>query len=269
MKGSTRVNTSAIQEPGTPLAPPLAEPAGPLTRLWRLPSVTVARFLLMSHLRSGWLWGEAVYVLALFAIFWNPYPGDQGYFFTTGGAGLGALAVIGTAIMTRRALNARVYLPLARLPSRAAVARGLVIASGALRVPLYVLLLALVLTFRRIDNPSAPGLLLGSVGTLADCVALCALTVALSPPIATRLMRIGFLAWLVLALAPSIDLGPIPALLTAIRLPAAPLAACYTLGAVPGFSPVALWAVPLVAAYIVGLALLAGLWLAKRDLILH
>ena len=263
------MNRGFTQEPATDLASPSAEPVGPLVALWRLPSMTMARFLLMSHLRSGWLWGEVVYVLALFAIFWNPYPGDQAYFFTTGGAGLGALAVIGSAIMTRRALNARVYLPLARLPSRDAAVRGLVIASGALRLPLYLLLLALVLLLRRIDNPSASGLLIGSLGTLALCLVLVALTVALSPPIATRLMRIGFLAWLVLALAPPINVGPINALLTIIRLPAVPVAACYTLGTAPGVSPAALWAVPLSAAYIVGLTLLAGLWLAKCDLILH
>jgi hypothetical protein len=247
------------------------EPAGPLGRLWRQPSMTVARFLLMSHLRSGWLWGEMVYVLALFAVFWNPYPGDQPYFFTTGGAGLGALAVIGTAIMTRRALSARVYLPLARLSSRASIARGLVIASGALRLPLYLLLLALVLLFHRIDNPSAPALLIGTFGTLANCVALCALTVALSPPLATRLYRIFFLAWLVLALMPlpPLDLGPLPTLLAIVRVPALPLAACYTLGGPPGINLVALWAVPLVAAYIIALTLLAGFWLARRDLILH
>ncbi len=243
--------------------------AGPVGRLWRQPSMTVARFLLMSHLRSGWLWGEMVYVLALFAVFWNPYPGDQPYFFTTGGAGLGALAVIGTAIMTRRALSARVYLPLARLSSRAAVARGLVIASGALRLPLYLLLLALALLFHRIDHPSAPALLIGSFGTLANCVALCALTVALSPPLATRLYRIFFLAWLVLALAPPFDAGPLPTLQAIVRGPALPLAACYTLGGPPGVNPAALWAVPLVAVYSIALTLLAGWWLARRDLILH
>ena len=243
--------------------------AGPLDKLWRLPSMTIARFLLMSHLRSGWLWGEMVYVLALFAIFWNPFPGDQPYFFTTGGAGLGALAVIGTAIMTRRALSARVYLPLARLSSRAAIARGLVIASGALRLPLYLLLLALVLLFHRIDHPSAPALLIGTFGTLANCVALCALTVALSPPLATRLQRILFLAWLVLALTPPFDVGPLPTLQAIVRGPVLPLAACYTLGGPPGVNPTALWAVPLVAVYSIALTLLAGFWLAKRDLILH
>ena len=262
------MNTSLAPESGA-RSLPAEEPAGPLGALWRRPSMTVARFLLMSHLRSGWLWGEVVYVLALFAIFWNPFPGDQPYFFTTGGAGLGALAIIGTAIMTRRALSARVYLPLARLPSRDAVARGLVIASGALRVPLYLLLLALVLIFRRIDNPSAPALLIGSFGTLANCAALCALTVALSPPLATRLQRIFFLAWLVLALTPPIDFGPLPTLQAIVRGPVLPLAACYTLGGPPGFNATASWAVPLVALYTIALTLLAGFWLAKRDLILH
>jgi hypothetical protein len=136
-------------------------------------------------------------------------------------------------------------------------------------VPLYLLLLALALLFHRIDNPSAPALLIGSFGTLANCVALCALTVALSPPLATRLQRIIFLAWLVLALTPPLDLGPLPTLLAIARGPMLPLAACYTLGGPPGFNLVAIWAVPLVAVYTIALTLLAGFWLARRDLILH
>src|SRR5579885_3329914 len=196
------MNTSIAPE--SEIQPALLTPerGGPLGRFWHLPSVVVARFTLRSYLRSGWGWGEFVFVVAFFLVFWT-YPGTEDYFFSTGGVGLGLLALVGTAIMAHRAMSARVYLSLARLPSRAAYARGLALAAGALRLPWYVLLLGLALAFQRIIEPRAADVVIGSLGAVANCLVISTLNVALSPPIATRLTRIGFLAWLVVALAPT------------------------------------------------------------------
>src|SRR5689334_12073111 len=148
------MHTSMTPEIETPQGALPQTASNPWTRFWHLPSITVARFALRSYARSGWLWGEFVFVLAFFPVFWT-YPGTEGYFFSTGGAGLGILALLGTAIMVHRAMGARVYLTLARLPSRSACTRGLVLATGVLRLPLYLLLLALVLAFHKIIDPHA------------------------------------------------------------------------------------------------------------------
>ncbi|MGH2487121.1 MAG: hypothetical protein ACRDHE_14020, partial [Ktedonobacterales bacterium] len=46
----------------------------PWVRLWRAPSLIVARQIVRSHLRSGWLWGELIAVLSLYVVFFD-YPG--------------------------------------------------------------------------------------------------------------------------------------------------------------------------------------------------
>jgi hypothetical protein len=244
-----------------------------LGALWRAPSVSVARLTLASYARSGWLWGEVVFVLGLYAIFFLVFGGDMAYFYGTATEGLGALAILGTAIMVHRALGACAYLPLARLSARAAYTRGLLLASGTLRVLLFVLLLVLVVVSGRVHGATVGGMLVGAVGLLADCLALAALTVALSPPIATRLARIVFLAWLVLALYSSTGFGllaagsagPLAAILAVIRLPLLPLAACYSFGIDGRIGWYGLWALIVVAAYIAGWAVLADRWLAHRD----
>ena len=228
----------------------------------------MARFTLRSYARSGWLWGEFVFVLAFFPVFWT-YPGTEGYFFSTGGAGLGMLALLGTAIMVHRAMGARIYLSLARLPSRSACTRGLVLATGVLRLPLYLMLLAMALAFHRIIEPHAADIVLGSFGAVINCLVVSTLVVTLSPPIATRLMRIGFLGWLVLALAPLPGIDWLATLFSLARLPLLPIATSIGLGTTPGAGLVGLWPLPVEALYLVGLTFAANFLLARRDLILH
>lgn len=250
------------------LAPAQTPAQGRLSAFWHLPSVTMARFTLRSYARSGWLWGEVVFVLVFFPVFWT-YPGTEGYFFSTGTGGLGVLALLGTAIMVHRALGARVYLPLARLPSRSACTRGLALATGALRLPLYLLLLALALAFHKVIDPQAADLLIGSFGVVANCLVISTLVVAFSPPIATRLARILFLGWLVVALAPAPGIDWLATLFMLARLPLLPLATSIGLGTTPNLSLVGLWPLPVEALYIVGLALAADFLVKRRDLILH
>ena len=90
------------------------------TRFRQRPEWTIARQMLLSHLRSGWLWGEALVVLAVYAVFFD-YPGTTGdIVYLSGFAGrvLTGLAALSTVIMVRRAFLAHAYLPLARLSSR-------------------------------------------------------------------------------------------------------------------------------------------------------
>src|SRR5438067_2108996 len=122
-----------------------------LRKFWRLPSLMVARFTLVSYIRSGWILGDVVLVWLLYAVFFLEFGGNVAYFFGTGGQGLGALAILGTVVMTQRAMSARVYLPLSRLTSRSAYVRGLVIATGVMRVPLFLLLMVLAMSYHRVS----------------------------------------------------------------------------------------------------------------------
>lgn len=239
-----------------------------LRALWRLPAVTVARFTLASYFRSGWLWGEMVYVLAFFGIFWY-YPSDESYFFSVANEGLAVLAILGTVILVRRAMTARVYLTLARLPSRASLTRGLALATAVVRLPMLALLVGLVLVAHRVDHISASDVLVGGLGILANSVVIAALTLALCPPIATRAIRLFFLAWLVAALTSPLSAGALATALQVARWPILPLAAASNLGIAPHLAWYDLWPLPLLALYLVGLVWLAGRWLARRDMILH
>jgi hypothetical protein len=42
-------------------------PVAALRAIWQMPGVTVARLILESYFRSGWMWAEFVLVLVFFA----------------------------------------------------------------------------------------------------------------------------------------------------------------------------------------------------------
>src|SRR5579884_4302511 len=183
-------------------APSPAPPgSGWFADFWRLPSLTVARFTLVSHIRSGWILGDLIFIWFLYALFFLEFGGDAHYFYGTAGQGLGVLAILSTVVITQRAFAARVYLPLARLVSRSAYVRGVMLAAAFLRVPSFLLLLALESGYHEFQPPGIRGatvgnMLPGALGLLANCIAVTALIVAISAPIATRHTRILFFAWL-------------------------------------------------------------------------
>lgn len=237
----------------------------PWQALWRRQTVTIARHIVTSYARGGWLWGELVVALALYAFYDLEYPGNMVYFFGTAGEGLGALAIVASAILAFRATRARMYLTLACLPSRGAYVRGMILAAGILRIPVYLVLMILTLLTHSITGSvTLGGMFWGSVGLLDNCVVLSTLTITLSPPMATRYARIVFLFWLALTLYSFTQGNALPDL----RLPLVPLADSYTL-TTAGLSLQALVSLAGSAVYIVGLAALAQWWLARRDLVLH
>lgn len=250
-----------------------------ITRFWHLPTLIVARFTLGSYVRSGWILGNIVFVWLLYAIFYLQFGGDTVYFFGTANPGLGLLAVLGTIVMTQRAVTARMYLPLARLTSRGAYIRGLIIASSALVFPAFLLLMAMAMSYHRFSPPPCnptciagatfANIILGGFGLLINCIIVSTLTVLLSRPIATRRIQIVFLAWLLCVLYSSSNIGFVAQYLAWTRIPLMPLIACFNLSA----TGIANWydAVMILVAlgYIVGLTLLAQFWFSRRDLILH
>ncbi|HEX8037294.1 MAG TPA: hypothetical protein VF510_25790 [Ktedonobacterales bacterium] len=252
----------------------------------RGPTFVIARRALASHLRSGWLWGEVMLVLALFVALFNfPGQGDAHYLFSVGSLTLGGEAVLATAIIIQRAFRAGAYLSLARLTGRAAYIRGQILAAGVLRLPLYLLLLALYLYAHGLPHPgytiplhgevAAPvsvrllATLFGSVGLLANCLVFVALTAALSSPISTRIEVIAFLAWLVVALSSYASAGPFAPLLTIARLPLLPVVACSNLGIDGSLTWQDVAALLAQAGYITVLVLFAQWQLARRDLLLQ
>lgn len=252
-----------------------------LKNFWRLPSLTVARFTLVSYVRSGWILGDVVFVWLLYAIFFLEFGGNVSYFFGTAGQGLGVLAILGTVVMVQRAMNARVYLPLSRLTSRSAYIRGLVIATGILRVPLFLMLMLLALSYHHFSPPPCEGIgqciegatmsnmTIGAVGLLANCIVIATLIVTFSAPIATRRARILLLVWFAAVLYSNTSPGPVAAVLGVTRIPLIPLAICFNLGATGPIDWSGAAALLMMAVYVVGLTLLGAYWMRRRDLLLQ
>jgi hypothetical protein len=181
---------------------------------------------------------------------------------------LGATA-LGAVIMVRRTVGTRSLVVLSRLGSRTAYVAGLALASAALRVPLLVLLVALGVATGRLPLADLAALPAAGAGLLLNAVLVGALTVALMAPFGGRRELLVAVAYGVLALAPVIDLPPLARQFQAVvQLPLWPVGANYQAGAMARLTPAELLAVPLVAAYAVGVVLAAGRRFASRDVTL-
>ncbi len=248
-----------------------------LTRFWRLPTLTVARFTLRSYVWSGWILGDIVFVWLTYAIFYLEFGGNVAYFFGTAGEAMGVLSILSTIVMMQRATSARIYLPLARLTSRAAYIRGVIVAACVLRVPAYLVLMVLAMSFHQFTPPRCNPLCIadatfssmiqGSIGLLINCWILAVLTVLLFRPIATRRIQIVFLAWFALVLYTNTSVNIVATYFSWVRIPLAPLAACYNLGTLSAIDIYNVLMLVLAICYIVGLTILVEFLLRKRDLI--
>jgi hypothetical protein len=248
------------------------------THFWRSPTLVIARFTLHSYVKSGWILGDIVFVWLIYATFFLEFGGNVSYFFGTAGEALGVLSILSSIVMTRRAMSAKVYLPLARLTSRSAYIRGIILAASVLRIPAFLLLMIMAMSFHQFSPPSCnplcitdttfSSMTLGAIGLLINCSILSTLTVLLSIPIATRRIQILFLAWLVLVLYTNTSTDIVATYFSWVRIPLAPLTTCYNLGTMGRIE----WYTPLLfllaIGYILALATLAEFLLRKRDLIL-
>jgi hypothetical protein len=240
---------------------------------WRTPSITIARLTLESYYRSGWMWTEFVLVLVFFAALFFPFQEDVPYFYGTSNWDLSAIALLGAAILVRQATNARTYVLLARLSSRASYSRGLMLATAALRIPIFLFMLLLVLLAHRLTNPTADKMLIGAIGLLPTTILVSVLTVALSSPISTRLARILFLTWIALVLFSLSPVFMVPSsilnILGIVRIPLWPISACYQMSVSGTIGVQGVIGILLVGAYIISLAFIAGKWLETRELLLY
>jgi hypothetical protein len=244
-----------------------------ITSLLRSPSITVARLVLESYFRSGWMWGEFVLVLVFFAALFFPFMENVAYFYGTSTWDLSAIAVLGAAIMVRQTTSARTYVVLARLASRASYSRGLILATAVLRIPVFLFMMALVLLAHRLTDLTPRAMLIGAAGLLPITILAASVTVTFTSPIGTRRKRILLLLWIAVMLFSRNPLvllpQPLIAVLSFSRLPLAPVAVCYNIGVNGSIDASSLWGLPMILAYIAGLTWLAGYWLDKKELLLY
>ena len=134
-------------------------------------------------------------------------------------------------------------------------------------------MLVLVLLTHRLINPTAYKIFIGAIGVLPVTILVSVLTVALSSPIATRLMRILFLTWIAVVLFSISPIFTIPSsvlnVLAIVRIPLWPISACYQVSVSGTFSLTGVLGMLLLAVYIIGLAFVAGKWLERRELLLY
>ncbi len=250
-----------------------------LKAFWQSPSLTVAGFTLMSYIRSGWVFIDILWIGLLYVALFLNFGGTVSYFYNIGGFGLIAITVLSTALMTRREMNARLYLPLARLISRAAYVRGLILATSVLRVPLFLLLLFLAMFYSGgtphlctpvcIEGATWSNMLAGAIGLLANCVVVSTLTVTFSPPIGTKRRLAVLLIWILAVLYSNTGRNSVATFLSFTRIPLIPLSMAYSFGSNGTIGGSGLLALFIEALYVLGLAWLAQYWLSRRDLLLH
>ena len=245
-----------------PAADPLAA-----ARLFRPVATSILRLtgdILVAYTRSGWLLVELAYVLALY-LFAFGYPFEPPFFFETAHWGLGLLTVCATTLLGSRAMRLSVAQPAIAHASRRAYVAALMLVVAVLRIALYVALLALVFLGGRFINATGGALFSGSLGLIAGCIVLAALTLALSPAFAPRPARLLGLAWLVAALYSYSAAGWLAALLFPFHLPLWPIFAGYAMGMTGSVGIGGLLALACDAAAVVGLALLADSWRRRLD----
>jgi hypothetical protein len=252
-----------------------ASPSLSAGALWRSPTLTIARFMLKSHIRSGWILGDIVFIWFLYAAFFFEFGGDVAYFYGVMNEALSVLAVLSTIVMMQRAMTARMYLPLARLSSRSAYIQGLIVATAFLRVPSFLLALLLALSYHShvpifgIEGATFSNMLPGAVGLLLNTIFVSTVTTVLYRPIATRLLQNIFLVWCVAIFYSNTDITIVAQYLAITHLPLIPLMVCYDLGTGGAVDIYSLGMFLVIIGYIVGLTFLARFLLNRRDLILY
>ncbi|HKV01330.1 MAG TPA: hypothetical protein VJQ26_04345, partial [Ktedonobacteraceae bacterium] len=99
------------------------------------------------------------------------------------------------------------------------------------------------------------------------------LTVTLCPPITTRLTRILFLCWIAVVFFSISPVFAVPTsfinVLSIVRIPMWPIVACYSMSTTGTIGLAGMSGLLLEGVYVVGLALIAGYLLERRELLLY
>lgn len=229
---------------------------------WDSPTVRIAREAIGQALGSWYFAGELAALAAIFIICYSAPVTPRG-FYDAAGLWLAVVAVAGSAALVTTvwpAARAARYAPRRGYRTMAA---GLVLAAVALQWGAALLLMALALIFGRVTPLDVGTFVAGAVGLLANLALLCAVTVVLLPPFGAQLLRLGFLAWLALALY-SYTAGS-PRVIGIARLPLLPFSAAFATGQSGRIGGSDLLALLVELALIAGLIALAGVTTPHRK----
>lgn len=212
---------------------------------------------------SSWVVAGELVALGVILVVCYSAPVTVRGFYEAAGLWLAVVAVAGSAALVASvwpaARSAR-YVP--RGDYRA-MAGGLVLAAVVLQWAAALLLLVLALIFRLVTPLDAGAFAAGAIGLLANLALLCAVVVALMPPFGTQLLRLGFLAWLALALY-SYTAGA-PGVIGVARLPLLPFGAAFAFGQTGRIGAAGMLALLVELAFIAGLIVLVGLTTPRRK----
>jgi hypothetical protein len=244
---------------------------------WRAHTTTIVRLSLSNYVRSGWIFLELAIVVGTVAlapaVTEPPIIGGLPSFFGLSGTLFIAEALIGSLLLGRRAFGPSAYMFLARLPSRRPYAAGVALAAAVLRIPLFVLLVALGFAAGKIVDPPVPSLVFGGLGMLLPACLVAAIAILLSPPVGTRLTLMTFLVWLLVIFRPARATAGLPpsvnSALNALWLPLRPVSDSISASTHGITTSSLLGPVALQIGYLVGIAIVAGLLLERRTLDLH
>ena len=244
---------------------------------WRAHTTTVVRLSLSNYLRSGWIFLELAFLVVAVAlaptVTNSPVGGGLQSFFGISGALYIVEALIGALLLSRRAFGPTAYMFLARLPSRRSYAAGVALAAAVIRVPLLVLLVTLGYAFGKIVNPPIPWLVFGGLDVLLPACLIASIAIVLSPPVGTRITRMIFLAWILVIFRPARVTAGLPpdlnSALNALLVPLRPVTDSIFARTDAIAARSSLTSILVQTAYVVGIAVLAGVLLERRTLDLH
>lgn len=237
---------------------------------WLAPSLEIARFTLASYARSGWLLLDILLIWFIYSIFFSASKISIHGFFDIAIPAMVVETTLGSSILVHRSMKSNLYLPLARLSSRSPYLYGIMIASSALRIALYIMLLLMVTTAKNIIDINWLNIIGGSCGLLLICILCTLLTITLSRPIATRPAQIIFMVWIVIVLYTNTRMAlSIASYLQIFQLPLKPIALCDQLSSQNTIDGWTVAGILLMLAYMAAIIAIARYWFSKRDLYLN
>jgi hypothetical protein len=244
---------------------------------WRAHTSTVIRLSLSNYLRSGWIVLELALLVGAVAlaptVSQSSVGGGLQSFFGISGTLFIVEALIGAPLLGRRAFGPTAYMFLARLPSRRPYAAGVALAAVVLRIPLFLLLVALGYVLGKIVDPPIPWLVFGGLDVLLPACLVASIAIVLSPPVGTRITLAIFLVWILVIFRPARTTAGLPpgvdSALNALLVPLRPVTDSIFASSDAITARSSLPYIVLQTAYLVGIALLAGSLLERRSLDLH
>jgi hypothetical protein len=227
------------------------------------PALRVARVALGRYALSSWVLVDLVGISVIWA---SAFRGTvtPASFFEAANIGLILLAILG-AYGIVQVVPPSVYLRLVPRRDYRAALGGIVLANAVVRAAVALALLLLTLVLHDLTYATAAGVLVGMLGLVANSVLIGTLAVALAPPIAGRVWRVGVLVVVLLALYSYQVSGPLGQVLAVTRVVLLPIAACYNLGQTGALDRAGLLALVAVAALVAGMVYLAAGALTRRH----